>query len=394
MIVNKVLFYTFGKALELGGLALLLFFVAKQVTPEDYSLLMPYLLAISISTMFYSGLGGSFVKEFSLCDASEQITRQKRFLSQSILMAIVTSLMLSIFFSDFKFLALLLISVFANAFRSFGQSNYRAKLDEKSLVKFNFVYPIVSILAYVILFNTSEHDPVEIYMIGSALGLLGSALYVAIRYIYILRPDICIHLEHWKLPINHLFLNMSIFLIIITDKVLVFNLEEAPFIGAYQLYENFSNLFYMGMSSLLFLCTPFLLKKFKENNANLILKNQTLFTLAIIFSGLLYCLVSAFILQSIFEEYSDYLHFFFIQLLIKISAILMYLPSIFFMANNKELSFSLSIYFTFLVFVVLALFSVLVFKEVETLILLSGLGLITFVSAILLNVSIYRKLEG
>ncbi len=394
MIVNKVLFYTFGKALELGGLALLLFFVAKQVTPEDYSLLMPYLLAISISTMFYSGLGGSFVKEFSLCDASEQITRQKRFLSQSILMAIVTSLMLSIFFSDFKFLALLLISVFANAFRSFGQSNYRAKLDEKSLVKFNFVYPIVCILAYVTLFNTSERDPVEIYIIGSALGLLGSALYVAIRYIYILRPDIFIHLEQWKLPLRHLFLNMSIFLIIITDKVLVFNLEEAPFIGAYQLYENFSNLFYMGMSSLLFLCTPFLLKKFKENNVNLLQKNQTLFTLAIILSGLLYCLVSTFILQSIFEEYSNYLHVFFIQLLIKISAILMYLPSIYFMANNKEVSFSLSIYFTFLVFVVLALFSIFVFKEVETFILLSGLGLITFVSAILLNVSIYRKLEG
>tara|TARA_Y100000766_G_C18909778_1_gene607790 strand:+ start:1512 stop:2696 length:1185 start_codon:yes stop_codon:yes gene_type:complete len=394
LIVNKVLFYTFGKALELGGLALLLFFVAKQVTPEDYSLLMPYLLAISISTMFYSGLGGSFVKEFSLCDASEQITRQKRFLSQSILMAIVTSLMLSIFFSDFKFLALLLISVFANAFRSFGQSNYRAKLDEKSLVKFNFVYPIVCILAYVTLFNTSERDPVEIYIIGSALGLLGSALYVAIRYIYILRPDIFIHLEQWKLPLRHLFLNMSIFLIIITDKVLVFNLEEAPFIGAYQLYENFSNLFYMGMSSLLFLCTPFLLKKFKENNVNLLQKNQTLFTLAIILSGLLYCLVSTFILQSIFEEYSNYLHVFFIQLLIKISAILMYLPSIYFMANNKEVSFSLSIYFTFLVFVVLALFSIFVFKEVETFILLSGLGLITFVSAILLNVSIYRKLEG
>ncbi len=394
MIVNKVLFYTFGKALELGGLALLLFFVAKQVTPEDYSVLMPYLLAISISTMFYSGLGGSFVKEFSLCDASEQITRQKRFLSQSILMAIFTSIMLSIFFSDFKFLALLLISVFANAFRSFGQSNYRAKLDEKSLVKFNFVYPIVCILAYVTLFNTSERDPVEIYIIGSALGLLGSALYVAIRYIYILRPDIFIHLEQWKLPLRHLFLNMSIFLIIITDKVLVFNLEEAPFIGAYQLYENFSNLFYMGMSSLLFLCTPFLLKKFKENNANLLQKNQTLFTLAIIFSGLLYCLVSTFILQSIFEEYSNYLHVFFIQLLIKISAILMYLPSIYFMANNKEVSFSLSIYFTFLVFVVSALFSIFVFKEVETFILLLGLGLITFVSAILLNVSIYRKLEG
>ncbi len=394
MIVNKVLFYTFGKALELGGLALLLFFVAKQVTPEDYSVLMPYLLAISISTMFYSGLGGSFVKEFSLCDASEQITRQKRFLSQSILMAIFTSIMLSIFFSDFKFLALLLISVFANAFRSFGQSNYRAKLDEKSLVKFNFVYPIVCILAYVTLFNTSERDPVEIYIIGSALGLLGSALYVAIRYIYILRPDIFIHLEQWKLPLRHLFLNMSIFLIIITDKVLVFNLEEAPFIGAYQLYENFSNLFYMGMSSLLFLCTPFLLKKFKENNVNLLQKNQTLFTLAVIFSGLLYCLVSTFILQSIFEEYSNYLHVFFIQLLIKISAILMYLPSIYFMANNKEVSFSLSIYFTFLVFVVLALFSIFVFKEVETFILLSGLGLITFVSAILLNVSIYRKLEG
>tara|TARA_A100001011_G_scaffold348340_1_gene386097 strand:+ start:2220 stop:3404 length:1185 start_codon:yes stop_codon:yes gene_type:complete len=394
LIVNKVLFYTFGKALELGGLALLLFFVAKQVTPEDYSVLMPYLLAISISTMFYSGLGGSFVKEFSLCDASEQITRQKRFLSQSILMAIFTSIMLSIFFSDFKFLALLLISVFANAFRSFGQSNYRAKLDEKSLVKFNFVYPIVCILAYVTLFNTSERDPVEIYIIGSALGLLGSALYVAIRYIYILRPDIFIHLEQWKLPLRHLFLNMSIFLIIITDKVLVFNLEEAPFIGAYQLYENFSNLFYMGMSSLLFLCTPFLLKKFKENNANLLQKNQTLFTLAIIFSGLLYCLVSTFILQSIFEEYSNYLHVFFIQLLIKISAILMYLPSIYFMANNKEVSFSLSIYFTFLVFVVSALFSIFVFKEVETFILLLGLGLITFVSAILLNVSIYRKLEG
>ena len=263
----------------------------------------------------------------------------------SILILSCVCIMLSIFFSDFKFLALLLISVFANAFRSFGQSNYRAKLDEKSLVKFNFVYPIVCILAYVTLFNTSERDPVEIYIIGSALGLLGSALYVAIRYIYILRPDIFIHLEQWKLPLRHLFLNMSIFLIIITDKVLVFNLEEAPFIGAYQLYENFSNLFYMGMSSLLFLCTPFLLKKFKENNANLLQKNQTLFTLAIIFSGLLYCLVSTFILQSIFEEYSNYLHVFFIQLLIKISAILMYLPSIYFMANNKEVSFSLSIYF-------------------------------------------------
>ena len=64
------------------------------------------------------------------------------------------------------------------------------------------------------------------------------------------------------------------------------------------------------------------------------------------------------------------------------------------MANNKEVSFSLSIYFTFLVFVVSALFSIFVFKEVETFILLLGLGLITFVSAILLNVSIYRKLEG
>lgn len=391
MIVNKVLFYTLGKVIELGGLALLLFFVAKQVTPEDYALLMPYLLAISISTMIYSGLGGSFVKEFSLCDAAEQKIKQKRFLSQSILMAIVTCMMLSIFFSNFEFLTLLLISVFANAFRSFGQSNYRAKLDERSLVKFNFVYPIVCILSYVILFNASERGPIEIYIIGSALGLFGSALYVTIRYITTLVPVIRIHLEHWKLPLRHLFLNMSIFLIIIIDKVLVFNLEEPSFIGAYQLYENFSNLFYMGMSSLLFLCTPFLLKKFKENNENLILKHQALFTLAIIMVGLLYCIVSVFILQSIFEEYLDYLHVFFIQLLIKISAILMYLPSVVFMANNEELSFSLSIYFTFFAFMVLALFFVFVFEEVETYILLSGLGLMTFASAILLNIKIYRK---
>ena len=133
-MLRKALFYTFGKVLELGGLALILLFVAKQVTPEVYSLLMPYLLAISISTMFYSGIGGSFVKEFSLCDVSEQQKKQKRFLSQSILMAIVISMLFSIFFSNFEFLALLLISVFANAFRSFGQSTYRAKLDARSLV--------------------------------------------------------------------------------------------------------------------------------------------------------------------------------------------------------------------------------------------------------------------
>ncbi|WP_368881694.1 hypothetical protein [Shewanella algae] len=393
MIVSKILFYTLGKALELGGLALILFFVAGQVIPEDYALLMPYLLAISISTMFYSGLGGSFVKEFSLCDAIEKKAKLMRFLSQSILIAVVMSIILSILFSDFEFLKLLLISVFANAFRSFGQSNYRAKLDEKSLVKFNFVYPIVTVITYMVLFNFTERNPVEIYMIGSAAGLLGSALYVAIKYIFVLKPDLRVHLEHWKLPLRHLLLNMSIFLVIMSDKFLVLILEEPSFIGAYQLYENFSNLFYMGMSSVLFLCTPILLNKFKENKGILLLKHQISFMLAVVFTGLLYCIVSVYVLQSFYPEYSDYIIAFFIQLLIKVSAILMYLPSVYYMFKNKELSFSLIVYVTFLLFVVLAVCMVFIFSVAHTFTLLSSLALLTFTSAIFLNIKISRKSE-
>ncbi|EKO5124727.1 hypothetical protein K6U51_13575 [Vibrio fluvialis] len=394
MIANKILFYTFGKALELGGLALILFFIAGQVTPKDYALLMPYLLAISISTMIYSGLGGSFVKEFSLCDTIEQPARLMRFLSQSILISVVMSAILSIFFSDFEFLTLLLISVFANAFRSFGQSNYRAKLDEKSLVKFNFVYPIITILSYIVLINFTERNPVEMYMIGSVAGLLGSAFYVAIKYIFVLKPDLRINLGHWKLPLRHLLLNMSIFLVIMSDKFLVLTLEDPPFIGAYQLYENFSNLFYMGMSSVLFLCTPVLLNKFKENNGLLLLKYQILFSLAVVFTGLLYCIISVYVLQSFYQEYSDYLIAFFIQLLIKVSVILMYLPSVYYMYKNKELSFALTVYVTFLVFAGIAAFMVFVFSVTHTFVLLSILALLSFTNAIFFNIKISRKSEA
>jgi hypothetical protein len=393
MFVKKVLFYSFGKVLELGGLAFILFFIAGQVTPEEYATLMPYMLAISISTMLYSGVGGSFVKEFSLCEPNEQQVKLKLFLSQSIVIAVISSSLLSIFFHDFELLVLLYLSVFTNAFRSFGQSYYRAKLDEKSLVKFNFIYPVITILIYATLFKQTELHPIKLYVICSAIGLSGSAFYVVRKYLVKLKPVVSVQLRDWKLPLRHLFLNMAVFLIVILDKFLVLNFEKSSFVGAYQLYENFSNLFYMGVSSLLFLCTPVLLKKLKKNKGVVFFKYQFGFILVVVFTGFLYSLISTVILQIYFPEYTEYLFAFLSQLSIKVSVILMYLPSVFYMYRNEEFCFSSIIYKILLIFAVLSVLMMFFVSKVDTSILLYSLASLTFTCAIFMNFKVFKDSE-
>lgn len=352
MILAKILRYVLGKFFELGVLAALLFYVAQLVEPEEYGQLLPLLLALSISSIVFSGLGSSFIKNgcFAGKDNSGVL---KGYYVQT---AVVGTLMLCFglfFFYGEKFYLTASFTLLCNAFRSFGQSRFRLQLDEIRLIGFNLIYPMSTCVSFFGLVFLIRVHPVDAYFMSVLIGIGASALYISVNFlssVSIKWQDVIelTSIQKWKMPIGHLILNSSVFIFISSDKVLALELMSAEFLGQFQLYENFSNLFYLGVSSCLYLMSPYLLKKYKSE-VGFDKKGvfQCSFFIILIVVGIIYALICEVIMFYMFPAYTENLLFFKYQLGIKTLALSLFLPSIYFMTKDKERLFTVILYCLF-----------------------------------------------
>ncbi|WP_144393547.1 hypothetical protein [Pleionea sediminis] len=349
MIVKKILRYVIGKFFELAILSLILFYIGYVVEPSEYSRILPFLLVISTTTIIYSGIGSSFIKDVKINEVSSYDIYLKRYFSQTLIIGICLALCFLIF-NDKSALSLLICGVlFFNAFRSFGQSYYRSLLEEVSLIKFNCAYPVVTLMVFVILMHL-DADIIDSYMIAVFFGLLSSAAYIVF---FMVRKFAAQHLtmlylprlKTWLVPLQHLVINGAIFIFLFVDKFIVNKTMPEGFIGQYQLYDNFSNLFYMGVSSCLYLLSPYLLSRYSSPDGfDKGGKFQLYYLLIIFILSTLYIAVSSWVIHAFFSSYADYIEFFYLQITLKGCALTIFLPSIFYMYLNKEKNFSMLLY--------------------------------------------------
>jgi len=357
MILAKVLRYVLGKFFELGVLAALLFYVAQLVEPEEYGQLLPLLLALSISSIVFSGLGSSFIKDGCIAGKDNSSVLKDYYVQTAIVGTLMLFFGLFFFYGE-KFYLTASFTLLCNAFRSFGQSRFRLQLDEMRLIRFNLIYPISTCVSFFCCVFLLKVHPVNAYFMSVLLGIGTSALYISVNFLS--STSIKWHdviqltpFQKWKVPIGHLILNSSVFIFISSDKVLALELMSEHFLGQFQLYENFSNLFYLGVSSCLYLMSPYLLKKYKSD-AGFDRKGvfQCSFFITLMVVGCIYALICELLMFYMFPAYTENLLFFKYQLGIKTLALSLFLPSIYFMTKDKERLFTVILYTLFSVSIV------------------------------------------
>jgi len=394
MILKKIIKYVIGKFFELGVLAGLLFYIAQQVQPEEYSKLLPLLLSISISSIIFSGLGSSYIK-ISTIDKFTGANVLIDYLYQTLILGGAVFLFGLLFLSGHELFIFSSLILLFNSFRSFGQSCYRVQLNEMGLIKFNLIYPVIASLVFYFSHHLLGYPAINAYIIGVFIGMAFSAFYIVfnvfnqctigLRFRYHFT-----NLKQWKTPLQHLILNSSVFIFIFSDKFIALEIMDNDFIGQFQLYENFTNLFYMGISSCLYLLSPYLLKKYEaEHSFDRKGLFQILFFFGLLVLAVIYSVISKFLIGYIYPAYVHNILFFEYQLAIKFFALTLFLPSIYFMRRNKEKLFILIIY-TFFILVLLNIFYQKIFVSTSFEYIIQNILVFLCFASLILNILMYK----
>jgi O-antigen/teichoic acid export membrane protein len=341
MKISSILTYVFGKYLELGILAFLLFFIATKTSPEEYSFLTPLLLTISYSTLLYSGLGASYIKKISLCDDEEEEVFNE-YLTLSLFVAIIFSLSYVLVVKDVwltSFVACLLV---LNSMRSFGQSYFRAKLAGKSLAKFNLIYPLLTLVFFFSMSGRLVSSYINSYIYSQIVGMSFTFILLFGYFVFSDQFNLSIKV---KLPTRHFlleslklfFVNFVSFTFLMMDKFLIVKFMPDHFVGQYQLYENFSNIFHLSLASGLYLLTPYLLSKYNSSTGfDRSGKLQFWYLIALFIMGFIFYFISHKIILLFFLDYADNVYLIGYQVMIKVTALSLFLPSIYYSFKHEE----------------------------------------------------------
>lgn len=347
MNISNILTYVLGKYLELGVLAFLLFFIATKTSPQEYSFLTPLLLTISYSTLLYSGLGASYIKKISLdLKAGQEVFSE--YLTLSILAAIFFSFLYISFVKSTRLTGFVVCLLVLNSIRSFGQSYFRAKLAGKSLAKFNLVYPLVALVSFFSMSGGFVSSYIDIYVYSQVIGMFFSFFLLLGYFIYNTQFKLSISL---KFPSTNFFfeslklffVNFVTFTFLMIDKILIYRFMTDEYIGQYQLYENFSNIFHLSIASGLYLLTPYLLSKYNsstgfDRNGKL----QLLYLLSLLVFGVIFYFISQKLIVSFFPSYSENVYLIGYQIIVKVTALSIFLPSVYYSYKNAEKKYLVS----------------------------------------------------
>lgn len=338
-MLKKIVRYSIGKYFELGILAFMLFHLASILSPEEYSKLMPVLLMVNYGTLIFSGLGGAYVKLFSLGDDSgdEYLSLYWFF---SCVIGFLAGCAFFLLSSDVLLAFLVAIIGFLNSVRSFGQSYFRARMDDANLIRFNLLYPLVFLLSYASVFFYYKMD-VSSYLALQAISLVLPAFFV-LKIIALSEKS---RKGGRKIFASNFFrflvLNASSLIFLSADKFIILEKAKDREQGVYQLAENFSNIYYMGGGALLYLLTPHFLRVFKKASSIIILKTIFSYAFFVAISVFAYFLLSSFLIKMFFPDYLGAASYLFLQLCIKSAALSWFFPSLFFSGRDKESMYSL-----------------------------------------------------
>jgi len=319
IVLKRISLYAIGKYIELGALAFLSFHLAFYVGPQAFASITIPMLIITYSALIMTGLNQAYMKHFSLESEPVNHKRLTSFIfCCNLIASLIVCLFVLIFYQDKLVFYVSLIAPF-NVIRGAIQNTLRTNIMPILLAIFNLFLPIIFASFYFLNLLATDSVDIESYFQAWFIGIVSSSL---VGIIIIIRASlisvslindflIMVKERGALILIDGLKLSSLSILVIVflsVDRLILANSSIASVLmGNYQFAETLSNVYYMGITSFLFMLSPVYLRKLKEGDISverfIVLAKLAFVLLSVgyfIFVGFCYLLI-----QFVYFEYAQ-----------------------------------------------------------------------------------------
>lgn len=393
--------YSLAKYIELGSVAIILLHFANIVGPDIYGETATSLLIVTYSSFFVLGINGAYVKYYS-----KENNRSVRILYSSFnfyyntFMSVIL-LGLILFFLKYEYAYLIAIISALNIIKGSIQSILRAclKINHLSLLNLLFgisfsciyIYMYMSSLKYdnLILFTSWAYSLSLTIVFGLCAILKLKLLYRASRkrlICFLYKGSNKIVKSGFKIAL----LTLASISILTSDRIVMINYGiEKHIVGLYQYADNISNVFYLAMSTFLYLLTPIYINKLHNNEIGI--KQFMHKFLRYAFMGfitvILFCIIAYYFIVYVTPVYTDAFLTILLLSLVKYFVIVMFIPNTIFFLKDCEKDM-LKIYFVIIPVMIASQIIIALYYAENTLIYMPLSSMISVLIVFILSLSV------
>lgn len=327
--------FILGRYLEFGILAIMPFWLAYNVSPEEYGQLLSVVILTQFSSFFCSIVSTVYLKSV--------IAKIKygQGLVGTILFGFSIVIIVSVTLES-KFVLLAIIASLLNLIRGIYQGYLRGRDRISELSSYNIIYPVFFLLLYALLTFLFVHS-VEIYLLSQIAGLLVSYIYIYIDCTIDIKEfslSLCMkqNYEQKKLLIQYFFINFVSYFILQSDKVLLYyNSDNIQLQGQYLFFDNLSNVYYFSLSAISYALLHKIIFGFKNSDISYHKLLFFWFFFVVLIGGLA-LFISKSIVLIFYKSYLSYFEIFPYMILNKILLLTQFISVAFYMSKDRERS--------------------------------------------------------
>lgn len=347
---KKILFFSLFKYIEYAINAFLFFSIAQKVTPFDYGNASSSFLLISYSGFIVLGVNQVLVKRFSVQDDNEERKHLiiYTFIYNAIFSMVLFCSIMLLFNKDYSFYIALLCS--SKLITECVVSVFRVTHQIK-IINFLYIHQATLFFFFYLMFVHQMDDFFQFWAISSFFGALVSTVMFLRQNFF---KDFLFKrfFLFWKQK-NRIFLNEGVLFTAISliaviyvsvDRFWYINVYkfEDTVLGTVQLADSISNLITLGISSILFIVTPNILKTLSAMDLNeriLYIKKSYIWLSFLLLIIIIISVPLSVIVSRFYAQYSNITYPFLMAIIIKFLNLALFVPSMFYIVINKERSF-------------------------------------------------------